>query len=1146
MKFYYSPLIGLFRSSISKIFKNAFESYLAGWGFKGKSVTHVGTIGLQPDGSPFSRSKRLSPVVVKGTMLLFFTALGFIAQAQNSMGVGTETPNPNAVLQLVSPTGAQGFLVPTYSTAQRTAATFTSNLSATDNGLLVFDSDEGLFYFWMDTNWEPVGSASGDMLLSVFDTDLNNYVDTADVANTLNGFTVETSVPVGALFTDDQTAAEVVVTPTGNLAATDVQSALVELQTDIDAAGGGDMLQTAYDTDANNIVDDAELVNGLTVQTAVPVGAVFTDNQTATDVVVTPAGNLTSVDVQAALLELQADIDAGSAGGDMLQSAYDTDANSIVDRAESADSLSTSFVDGVTIAYSVGASALEVRDNGISNAKISDVDWSKLTNVPVGISDGDNQTAVEVPVTPSGNLTSSDVQASLVELQGEIDTNVTGISTNASDISSINTSVSSNSTAISTNQSDIASNATAISTNTTDISTLNTSVSSNSTAISTNQSDIASNATAISTNTTDISTLNTSVSSNSTAISTNQSDIASNAAAISTNTTDIATINTSLSGALQASNNLSELTPTAATARGNLGLGTLATQSAVGTTELIDDAVTAVKINTDVAGAGLTQNVSGALDVDVPSLAGSGIINNAGQFQARVDNITLGINGSSEIEVAPLGITGSQIATDAIGTDKILDGSIVDGDLDKANIPLSGFGPAQGDLVFADGAARTLQVNQKSTAVSGDNLIISAGAAGTGSALSGGNLFLQAGAGDGVASAGFITMTGDRVNAPEMFVTGSTSGTSGTVFAAYDNLATRLAVLTSNGNFSLGSSLGSSQLEVVNNGAATHPTGIFTVFNNAKSVYHLTVANTGFVGIGTNAPGTALDVNGTATATAFVGDGSSLTNVNASSVAASAITTTEILDGTIAGGDLDKANIALSGFGAALADVSLGGNKITNLATPTLTSDAANKNYVDTQVGGIVSSQWVTSGSDIYYNTGLVGINNNSPVEALDVIGNVRVTGDVVYATAKPKLYAISPVDFIVLKQFGNEDYSATYNGGIEVGAYSAAAGTDVTIAAPVHLPDGAVITQIDFMGRNTGTNPANFNLVAKSYSTASTPTLINNIPAGASGVTTYNATGLSITINNNLNNYFVTFQAWTSQATLTGVKIYYQVSSPD
>ena len=636
------------------------------------------------------------------------------------------------------------------------------------------------------------------------------------------------------------------------------------------------------------------------------------------------------------------------------------------------------------------------------------------------------------------------------------------------------------------------------------------------------------------------------MSSNSTAISTNQSDIASNAAAISTNTTDIATINTSLSGALQASNNLSELTPTAATARGNLGLGTLATQSAVGTTELIDDAVTAVKINTDVAGAGLTQNVSGALDVDVPSLAGSGIINNAGQFQARVDNITLGINGSSEIEVAPLGITGSQIATDAIGTDKILDGSIVDGDLDKANIPLSGFGPAQGDLVFADGAARTLQVNQKSTAVSGDNLIISAGAAGTGSALSGGNLFLQAGAGDGVASAGFITMTGDRVNAPEMFVTGSTSGTSGTVFAAYDNLATRLAVLTSNGNFSLGSSLGSSQLEVVNNGAATHPTGIFTVFNNAKSVYHLTVANTGFVGIGTNAPGTALDVNGTATATAFVGDGSSLTNVNASSVAASAITTTEILDGTIAGGDLDKANIALSGFGAALADVSLGGNKITNLATPTLTSDAANKNYVDTQVGGIVSSQWVTSGSDIYYNTGLVGINNNSPVEALDVIGNVRVTGDVVYATAKPKLYAISPVDFIVLKQFGNEDYSATYNGGIEVGAYSAAAGTDVTIAAPVHLPDGAVITQIDFMGRNTGTNPANFNLVAKSYSTASTPTLINNIPAGASGVTTYNATGLSITINNNLNNYFVTFQAWTSQATLTGVKIYYQVSSPD
>ena len=44
------------------------------------------------------------------------------------------------------------------------------------------------------------------------------------------------------------------------------------------------MNKSTYDTDNNNKVDDAEKVNGLTVETAVPANAIFTDNQDAADV----------------------------------------------------------------------------------------------------------------------------------------------------------------------------------------------------------------------------------------------------------------------------------------------------------------------------------------------------------------------------------------------------------------------------------------------------------------------------------------------------------------------------------------------------------------------------------------------------------------------------------------------------------------------------------------------------------------------------------------------------------------------------------------------------------------------------------------------------------------------------------------------
>ena len=63
-------------------------------------------------------------------------------------------------------------------------------------------------------------------------------------------------------------------------------TALATTQYVADNAGGGgsgDMEKATYDTNENGIVDNAALVNNLSVETAVPAGAVFTDNDTVYD-----------------------------------------------------------------------------------------------------------------------------------------------------------------------------------------------------------------------------------------------------------------------------------------------------------------------------------------------------------------------------------------------------------------------------------------------------------------------------------------------------------------------------------------------------------------------------------------------------------------------------------------------------------------------------------------------------------------------------------------------------------------------------------------------------------------------------------------------------------------------------------------------
>lgn len=146
---------------------------------------------------------------MKGSIALsLFTSillLSFSARSQ-SVGVGTETPNANAILDLVAPNNNQGLLVPRMTTAQRTASTFISNLSTVENGLMVYDEDLNKFFFWINDQWTELATGNlnglpdqvghtGKYLTTDGSSSLWNDIDFSDLTN----------VPAGLADGDDDT-----------------------------------------------------------------------------------------------------------------------------------------------------------------------------------------------------------------------------------------------------------------------------------------------------------------------------------------------------------------------------------------------------------------------------------------------------------------------------------------------------------------------------------------------------------------------------------------------------------------------------------------------------------------------------------------------------------------------------------------------------------------------------------------------------------------------------------------------------------------------------------------------------------------------------------------------------------------------------
>ena len=208
-----------------------------------------------------------------------------------------------------------------------------------------------------------------------------------------------------------QDAADVSFTPSGTITASTVQTAIEELDTTIssidvpvDSVFGrtGTVVAEAGDYNADQItVTPFADVTATDVQTALEElkadidAFVDTDNQSAAEVPFTPSGTITSSNVQDAIEELDASI-----------SAIDAPVDSVFGRT------------GAVVAEAGDYNAAQVTVTPFSDITATDVQ-AALEELKADIDafvDTDDQTAAEVSFAPTGTLSSTTVQTAIAEL----------------------------------------------------------------------------------------------------------------------------------------------------------------------------------------------------------------------------------------------------------------------------------------------------------------------------------------------------------------------------------------------------------------------------------------------------------------------------------------------------------------------------------------------------------------------------------------------------------------------------------------------------------------------------------------------------------------------------------------------------------
>jgi len=115
-------------------------------------------------------------------MFIIFTSAFFVCKnADAQVGINNPTPNANAALDIVAGTTAKGLLIPRLSTADRTAI---AGLTATEDGLMVYDTDTKTFWYYNATAWAEVGAG---VQQTVINNLANGATDNTITAKSITG-----------------------------------------------------------------------------------------------------------------------------------------------------------------------------------------------------------------------------------------------------------------------------------------------------------------------------------------------------------------------------------------------------------------------------------------------------------------------------------------------------------------------------------------------------------------------------------------------------------------------------------------------------------------------------------------------------------------------------------------------------------------------------------------------------------------------------------------------------------------------------------------------------------------------------------------------------------------------------------------------